>query len=374
MKILLTHPYCWPYVRRGTERNVDNIFTYLSAAGRYEVTLLSTRPKHSEPAANGAGAKRLREAWWPPALGLGRVQPEHIFGLSAYWDMRTIEADAVHSFFYTDSLAASSLKRRKRWRTILQLNGIAIPGVSCRRIPPEAWLIRKAIDTADEFVVCSQFIAGQASQYFGRQPRVLAPPIQIREWPVGTQDRSGPPLFLAVGDFDVRRKGIRVLLKAFERFHANHADAILKVSGRLTLAAVQDLLDEMPGAIRDAIHFLGLGKPGDLPGLYQQTNVLVLPAMWEPSGTVMFEALACGTPVVAARHGGLPEFLTPEAGVLFDPQTNGEETMNAGGLCDAMESGLRLSLSPGIRSACRQLAERYSTDAIGPAWEQIYGK
>ena len=373
MKILLTHPFCWPYLRRGTERNIENLFNYLAATGRHDVTLLSTKPAHSETLAGDLGSKRLRDARWTAELGLGRVQPEHVFGVTAYWDMRTIEADAVHSFFYTDGLAASNLKHRKHWRTVLQLNGIAIPGVSCRRIPPEAWLLRKAIETADEFVVCSSFIADQAARHFGRRARVLAPPIQIREWPVGKQDRSGPPVILAVGDFDVRRKGIRVLLKAFEQFHSLHPGAVLNISGRLTLSSIQPVLDAMSAASRQAVRPLGLGKPGDLPALYQSANVLVLPAMWEPSGTVMFEALACGTPVVAARHGGLPEFLSPEVGVLFDPQTEGEETMNATGLCEAIESGLQLSYRPGIREACREHAQRYSTESIGPVWEQIYG-
>lgn len=374
MKILLTHPYCWPYVRRGTERNIENLFNYLAGTGRHSVTLLSTKPSQGEMLANGGGSRRLREAWAAPRIGLGRIQPEHLFGVSAYWDMRSTEADAVHSFFYTDGLAASSLKRRKGWRTVLQLNGIAVPGVSCRRIPPEAWLLRRAIDTADEFVVCSSFIADQASRHFGRRPRVLAPPIQIGEWPVKSATRDGSPVILAVGDFDVRRKGIRVLLRAFARFHSGHPNATLNISGRLTLASVQPELEEMPAEARQALRPLGLGKPGDLPGLYQQASLLVLPAMWEPSGTVMFEALASGTPVVAARHGGLPEFLTPEVGVLFDPQTDSEETMNVLGLCEAMESALQLSLSPGTARACRQHAERYSTDVIGPVWEQIYGE
>ena len=43
------------------------------------------------------------------------------------------------------------------------------------------------------------------------------------------------------------------------------------------------------------------------PGLMRHLDVLVLPSYEEPFGTVLAEAMAVGTPVVATRSGGLPE-------------------------------------------------------------------
>jgi glycosyltransferase involved in cell wall biosynthesis len=316
--------------------------------------------------------QQLSEPRWSGAFERVRLRPEHVFGLTAYASLRRMDADAVHSFHFIDSLAASRVRKQRQWRTILQLNGIAIPGVSCRRFPPEAWLLRKAIDEADEFLVCSRFIAEIAARHFGRMPKALAPPIELEAWPLGAGPTEGRSVILAVGDFEVRRKGIRVLFEAFRRLHREIPDVILRISGRLSREAAEVLSLDFPESTQAAIEVLGLGVPEDLPRLYQQASVLAMPAMWEPSGTVMFEALAAGTPVVAAAHAGLPEFLTPDVSVLFDPQTDGEETTNADGLLEALERGLRLSRSQGIRTRCRQHAARYSTAAIGPQLEKIY--
>jgi glycosyltransferase involved in cell wall biosynthesis len=45
----------------------------------------------------------------------------------------------------------------------------------------------------------------------------------------------------------------------------------------------------------------------DAPGLMRHLDVLVLPSYQEPFGTVLAEAMAIGTPVVATRVDGLPE-------------------------------------------------------------------
>jgi len=353
---------------------MDTVARYLARQG-HDVTVLSTLPAGGSAPVNGTVRHLLRRPLWTPAMGVARVQPEHMFGISTYLDLQTLWADAVHSFFYTDSLAASlARKKKKGWRTVLQLHGIAIPGVSCRRFPPEAWLLRRAIEETNEFVVCSAFIAGLFAHYYGREPKVIFPPLEIEAWPIKEGPVDERPSVLAVGDFNVPRKGARVLMKAFGLFKQREPDAVLRFSGRLSPALAASLLATLPERERESVELLGVGEPGDLPELYQQASLLVLPAMWEPSGMVMLEALASGTPVVATNHGGLPEFLTPEVSVLFEPQCEGEETNNYEGLAEAMRTALKLSRQPGVRQRCRRRAEEFSTAVIGPVLEKVYAE
>ena len=99
---------------------------------------------------------------------------------------------------------------------------------------------------------------------------------------------------------------------------------------------------------------------------------MALPSMWEPSGTVVLEALASGTPVVVTNHAGLPEFMNDSIGVLFEPMTNGEETLNFEGLAEALFRGLALSRCAGIRQRCRAHAADFSWEVLGPKIERVY--
>jgi glycosyltransferase involved in cell wall biosynthesis len=58
----------------------------------------------------------------------------------------------------------------------------------------------------------------------------------------------------------------------------------------------------------------------DAPGLLRHLDVLVLPSYDEPFGTVLAEAMAVGTPVVATRVGGLAEVVDDGVtGRLIEP-------------------------------------------------------
>jgi glycosyltransferase involved in cell wall biosynthesis len=370
MRVLLTHAYCWPYVRRGTERNMDVWYRYLLRSG-YDVKILSTIPRTAEPLSD-ANYVLLPQCWSPWMRGL-RLTPVHTFSWQAWRTLPAIEADVVHSYYFYDSLAACLRRgRSRRYGAILQLNGVPVPGVSCRRFfPPEATLMRRAVLAADVCIVCSRFVKDLLKEHMGGDSFVIPPPVDPELWPLGSGPRFDPPVVLAVGNFTERRKGIRVLVKAFELLRSEGIDIRLRVSGLIGDSLRAELASLARNFFQD-IEFLGLGKPEDLPGLYQTASVLVLPAMWEPSGTVMMEAWLSGTPVVAPRHGGLPEFMAPGVGFLFDPESSGEETMNVRGLAEAMEKGLREARSPDVRERCRTHGERFSPAVVGPRLLELY--
>jgi glycosyltransferase involved in cell wall biosynthesis len=81
-----------------------------------------------------------------------------------------------------------------------------------------------------------------------------------------------------------------------------------------------------------ALHHLGPVPDPYLPGLYAGARCFVLPSLYEGFGLTCLEAMACGTPVVAARAGALPE-TCGDAALYADPR-------DPVGIADAIERAM----------------------------------
>ena len=63
-------------------------------------------------------------------------------------------------------------------------------------------------------------------------------------------------------------------------------------------------------AAGSSVEYLGELEPGDRDRLFAESYATLMPGSWpEPFGLVCIESLACGTPVLARRVGGLPEII-----------------------------------------------------------------
>src|SRR5215831_17312807 len=106
MKIVLTHPYCWPYVRRGTERFMAELAQYLTFGG-HTVSTVSSKPGPPAIERGSGGERRLVRQLGHPMLGRLRIHPGHAFCLSACLELRKIPADIVQSFYFTDAVGST---------------------------------------------------------------------------------------------------------------------------------------------------------------------------------------------------------------------------------------------------------------------------
>ncbi len=368
MRIVLTHPSCWPYVRRGSERVMEEWSLYLLGRG-HDVVTLAARPAG---VTGDPPNKALRTVHWSPWLAKLRIQQTHSFFFTVLRNLPALQPDVVHSCYFYDSLAASLLKKR-RFRTILQMNGVLVPGVSCYRIwPPEAWLIKQAIDRADERIVCSKFVQAMVREHYGADSHAILPPLNWERWNGPDYPKADPPVVLGIADFTQRRKGIRVLIKAFQLLRAELPGVRLRLSGYFSDELAAELLHPMDAKLRSAIEVLGVGGVDDVPRLYKEASVTALASMWEPSGTVMMESWACGTPVAATRHGGLPEYFTEGVGYMFDPQSEGQEAGNPEGLAAGLFDAIKLSRLETTSGRCKAHARQFSSKSLGPQIERLY--
>lgn len=71
--------------------------------------------------------------------------------------------------------------------------------------------------------------------------------------------------------------------------------------------------------LEERVHLVGPRPHKEIPLWMNAADILALPSLMEGLPTVVLEALACGTPVVGTRVGGVPDVVNEESGILVEP-------------------------------------------------------
>ncbi|MBW6465826.1 MAG: glycosyltransferase [Brevefilum sp.] len=120
---------------------------------------------------------------------------------------------------------------------------------------------------------------------------------------------------------------------------------------------LQALCQEL--GLSDMILFLGKRGQMTLPYYYAAAEVVVMPSRYESFGMVALEAMACGTPVIASRVGGLAHLIQDGETGYFVPSQDPE----------ALAEKLRLVfVDKELRTRLGAQAARYARDFC---WESI---
>jgi D-inositol-3-phosphate glycosyltransferase len=131
--------------------------------------------------------------------------------------------------------------------------------------------------------------------------------------------KDGERIILFVGRIEPL-KGIDILIGAAAQLHEDENFRVLIVGGDDSaerqieeLRAQAEQLD-----VDHHISFVGAVDHEQLPLYYNAADVCVVPSFYESFGLVAIESMACGTPVVASRVGGLAStVLDGETGYLI---------------------------------------------------------
>ncbi|MFQ5997514.1 MAG: glycosyltransferase, partial [Dehalococcoidales bacterium] len=167
-------------------------------------------------------------------------------------------------------------------------------------------------------------------------------------------------------------KGIDKLMMAVAYLKNKQKFRLLVIGGgensRPEMERLQRLSQEL--CIQDSVTFLGVIKQRELPRFYSAADVCVIPSYYESFGLVALESLACGTPVVAARVGGVtsiirhdemgyvvenntPQRLAEKIALLLSRPNNGAESVD---LIRASVSGFSWSaVAEAVAKECRTL-------------------
>ena len=124
------------------------------------------------------------------------------------------------------------------------------------------------------------------------------------------------PYALMVGTVQPR-KNIELAARSFGQSKFSREGALL-IAGSLGYCG-SEIIRTVHGATNDrSVRFLGRVSDDTLAQLLAHAEFLLMPSRDEGFGLPALEAMACGTPVIAARAGTLPEVVGDD-GVLVDP-------------------------------------------------------
>jgi len=181
----------------------------------------------------------------------------------------------------------------------------------------------------------------------------------------GSVRRSDQLVYVGRIDRDSGWKGISTLLRALRLLALSHPQVRLQMVGDGD--AIEDYRREAAElGLTDQVDFLGRLDGTNLARAYQSASALVLASETaaESFGMVLIEALACGTPVVGTRVGGIPSVIEDTGGGLVAPARDPEALAKAiARLLDdpaaAAEMGRRGELAVHQRYTWRHTADAY---------------
>jgi len=130
------------------------------------------------------------------------------------------------------------------------------------------------------------------------------------------------PFCFTVGGLDVRKR-VDLLIEAFARSLPDLPDGARLVIGGKAHSSNSEIYPPLEPVIerfgvRDRIIVTGWLDDQEKIALYQAATVYVTPSIYEGFGLTALEAMACGTPVIAANRTSLPE-IVGDAGMLIEP-------------------------------------------------------
>ncbi|MBA3944459.1 MAG: glycosyltransferase [Herpetosiphonaceae bacterium] len=136
-------------------------------------------------------------------------------------------------------------------------------------------------------------------------------------WP---QWSDGRPNVLFVGRFDEPRKGLDILLQAWEQIEAARPDARLLVVGRGDIAQLEARI-----AARGPHNIVVIGPvlAADLPRWYRTASLFCAPSTGQESfGIILVEAMSSGVPIIASEIAGYQAVVQHRHEGLLVPPTN----------------------------------------------------
>lgn len=315
----------------------------------------------------------------PSPVLAGSFKRQALLALLAGRDFRTLSAgisgraDVLHA---TDHF----IPRLRSMPVVATLHD-AIPlahpewiSYSCKRLKNSFW--KKTATWADRVITVSEHSKREIAHWFGiPEQNIRVTPLGVghewfeevpREEMQRVKMKHGLPerFFFFVGTLHPRKNVMR-LIEAHRALPSHIRREIpLVVAGRAGWQCGEEVaaLESGDGG---ALRWLRWLPEDDLPAVFKQASVFVLPSLHEGFGLPVLEAFAAGTPVVASNAGAIPE-VAGDAAILVDPP-------DVGALAQAMRRVAEdTMLADSLRAKGRERARQFTWERTARLTADVY--
>lgn len=177
--------------------------------------------------------------------------------------------------------------------------------------------------------------------------------------------RIRKPYIFFVGRLS-RQKGILDLVAAMD--HVPEGTSLVLATGRPDTPEIEEELRRALKGMDSVIWIHQMLDDPDLVNLYNEAAVFACPSIYEPFGIINLEAMACETPVVATRVGGIKEVVVDMVtGVLVPPGDPAKLGRAIAEVMDDPKAAARMG-----RAGRRHVLKRFTWNRIAETTIRLY--
>jgi glycosyltransferase involved in cell wall biosynthesis len=227
--------------------------------------------------------------------------------------------------------------------------------------------VKRTIRRARRIITASQFSASEIAAFYpDLADRVRVVPVGVRDvfFAPRTSSAISEPYVVFLGNLELR-KGVDVLLDAFEIVHRALPDARLVLIGNPSVGWTEMASAHAP-LLDSAVMHVGTTDDEQTASLMAGARAMTYPSRYEGFGMPPLEAMACGTRVIVSNAGPLPEVCGPHATYV--------DAGSAEALAAAMTQALGTDADPDALDAAREHARTFSWHKTGAGTIAVYSE
>ncbi len=292
--------------------------------------------------------------------------PEHYLPKEEIWDYtdefanqvlefserKGITYDLIHAHYWMSGMAGKILKEQWDVPMMQMFHTLGLMKQQIARSPEEFegdYRImgeRAVMEAADRIIAATEAEQSQLESLYGIDPHkvvIIPPGVNTHHFYPIPQDEAKEAIGIPTTDrmalfvgrieplkgLDTLIRAMAILKKTCTSFRCPHYLVIIGGDREenhdqlsIEMEGLQNLCQTL--GLDEMILFLGKRGQTTLPYYYAAAEVVVMPSHYESFGMVALEAMACGTPVIASRVGGLAHLIQEGITGYFVPAQDPE--------------------------------------------------